>query len=76
MTADAPQSIYGWRSAEIGNLLLMQAGALFRRWPSDAADFKPTEQIFLEENYRSTGRILAASLAVVKQGPPSRLELS
>ena len=30
-------------------------------------DFKPCAQIYLEENYRSTGAILAASLAVVAQ---------
>lgn len=32
------------------------------------ADFEPVKQIFLEENYRSTGAILGAALAVVKQG--------
>ena len=75
--ADPQQSIYGWRSAEIGNLLLMQAGSSHcHMFALTLADFKPTEQIFLEENYRSTGRILGASLAVVKQGPSSRLEPS
>jgi superfamily I DNA/RNA helicase len=32
-------------------------------------DFPGTEQILLEENYRSTGAILKASLAIVAQGP-------
>ena len=31
-------------------------------------DFVSTEQIFLEENYRSTASILNASLAIVAQG--------
>ncbi|GEM08958.1 ATP-dependent DNA helicase [Rhodotorula toruloides] len=31
------------------------------------ADFHPVRQIFLEENYRSTGAILGAALAVVRQ---------
>jgi len=33
-----------------------------------ALDFPDTTQIFLEENYRSTGAILEASLAIVSQG--------
>ncbi|KAJ7283248.1 P-loop containing nucleoside triphosphate hydrolase protein [Mycena rebaudengoi] len=52
---DPDQSIYGWRSAEVGNLAKMRA------------DFPRTEQIFLEENYRSTASILRASLAIVSQ---------
>ncbi|KAF7976974.1 hypothetical protein HWV62_5051 [Athelia sp. TMB] len=47
--------VYGWRSAEIENLSKMRK------------DFLSTEQIFLEQNYRSTGSILAASLAIVAQ---------
>ena len=35
-----------------------------------SVDFPTTEQIFLEQNYRSTGSILSASLAIVAQGPP------
>lgn len=31
-------------------------------------DFVGTEQIFLEENYRTTGAILGAALAIVRQG--------
>lgn len=31
-------------------------------------DFPRTRQIFLEENYRSTGSILTACLAIVSQG--------
>ncbi|KAJ3820348.1 P-loop containing nucleoside triphosphate hydrolase protein [Lentinula raphanica] len=55
VVGDPDQSIYGWRSAEVGNLARMQK------------DFVSTEQIFLEENYRSTASILNASLAIVAQ---------
>lgn len=56
IVGDPDQSIYGWRSAEIENLNKM------------TKDFKGVKAIHLEENYRSTGAILAASHAVVTQG--------
>ncbi|KZP25249.1 UvrD-helicase-domain-containing protein [Athelia psychrophila] len=56
VVGDPDQSIYGWRSAEIANLSKMRK------------DFPMTEQILLEQNYRSTGSILSASLAIVAQG--------
>ncbi|GAA5859197.1 hypothetical protein JCM8547_008911 [Rhodosporidiobolus lusitaniae] len=55
IVGDPDQSIYGWRSAEVENLDKM------------LQDFKPVRQIFLEQNYRSTGAILGAALAVVRQ---------
>ncbi|KAJ6516457.1 P-loop containing nucleoside triphosphate hydrolase protein [Mycena sanguinolenta] len=55
IVGDPDQSIYGWRSAEVGNLAKMRK------------DFVGANQIFLEENYRSTGSILKASLAIVSQ---------
>ncbi|GAA6057807.1 hypothetical protein NBRC10513_001145 [Rhodotorula toruloides] len=55
VVGDPDQSIYGWRNAEIENLEKM------------LKDFHPVRQIFLEENYRSTGAILGAALAVVRQ---------
>ncbi|KAJ3866024.1 P-loop containing nucleoside triphosphate hydrolase protein [Lentinula novae-zelandiae] len=55
VVGDPDQSIYGWRSAEVGNLAGMRK------------DFSSTEQIFLEENYRSTASILRASLAIVAE---------
>ncbi|GAA5941279.1 uncharacterized protein JCM15063_006424 [Sporobolomyces koalae] len=55
IVGDPDQSIYGWRNAEMENLERM------------VQDFKPCRQIFLEQNYRSTGAILGAALAVVRQ---------
>lgn len=45
-------------AAEVENLERMQK------------HFANTVQIFLEDNYRSTGAILAASIAIVAEGEP------
>ncbi|KAG1743430.1 P-loop containing nucleoside triphosphate hydrolase protein [Suillus lakei] len=55
VVGDPDQSIYGWRSADITNLGKMQN------------DFSNVSQIMLEQNYRSAGSILAASLAIISQ---------
>ncbi|KAK7991758.1 UvrD/REP helicase [Apiospora saccharicola] len=55
IVGDPDQSIYGWRSAEIKNLFR------FLR------DFHGTEEISLEENYRSSSSILDVSLRVIQQ---------
>ncbi|KAI5922387.1 P-loop containing nucleoside triphosphate hydrolase protein [Camillea tinctor] len=55
IVGDPDQSIYGWRSAEIRNL-----HRLLR-------DFPGTDEISLEENYRSSSSILTASLNVIQQ---------
>lgn len=55
IVGDPDQSIYGWRSAEIGNLR-----RLF-------AEFPKTAQVSLEENYRSSQAILDMALSVIKQ---------
>ncbi|KAI0775289.1 UvrD-helicase-domain-containing protein [Trametes elegans] len=55
IVGDPDQSIYGWRSAEVENLAKMQR------------DFPATQHIYLEQNYRSTGSILALSVAIVSQ---------
>ncbi|OAA59486.1 ATP-dependent DNA helicase pcrA [Cordyceps fumosorosea ARSEF 2679] len=55
IVGDPDQSIYGWRSAEIRNLHRLQK------------DFPSTDEISLEENYRSSQSILTASLSVIQQ---------
>ncbi|KAI7786065.1 hypothetical protein LA080_004919 [Diaporthe eres] len=55
IVGDPDQSIYGWRSAEIKNLQ-----RLFE-------DFPKTDQISLEQNYRSSQAILDTALSVIQQ---------
>ncbi|PHH81705.1 hypothetical protein CDD82_148 [Ophiocordyceps australis] len=55
IVGDPDQSIYGWRSAEIRNLY-----RLLREYPG-------THEVSLEENYRSSQRILDTSLDVIQQ---------
>ncbi|KAK5626450.1 hypothetical protein RRF57_002165 [Xylaria bambusicola] len=55
IVGDPDQSIYGWRSAEIKNL-----HRLLRDYPG-------TDEISLEENYRSSSCILDIALKVIQQ---------
>ncbi|KAK3316314.1 P-loop containing nucleoside triphosphate hydrolase protein [Apodospora peruviana] len=55
VVGDPDQSIYGWRSAEIRNLW-----RLLREFPG-------TDEISLEDNYRSSQLILSLSLLVIQQ---------
>ena len=60
---DPDQSIYSWRAADLRNLLHFER------------DFPDAQVILLEQNYRSTGRILRSAHAVIS-GAKERRERS
>ena len=56
IVGDPDQSIFGWRSAEPKNFFKMQE------------EFSNTTAINMEENYRSTVKVIDAAVHVIKQG--------
>ena len=54
LVGDSDQSIYGWRGADISNIMNFER------------DFQPAEILYLEQNYRSSQNILSCANDLIK----------
>ena len=61
VVGDPDQAIYGWRGAEVGMILNFE-----NDFKSENVNQAAPKQIILDENYRSTKNILAASNALIR----------
>lgn len=59
---DDDQSIYAWRGAAVGNILAF------------GKHFKGTCEVVLDQNYRSTGNILAAANSVIRNNSERKVK--
>ena len=62
VTGDPDQSIYGWRGANLNNILEFEN------------DFPDVHVVRLEQNYRSTKRILRVAAELISPQPPAQGE--
>ena len=59
---DDDQAIYGWRGAAVDNILAF------------STHFHPTHEVVLDQNYRSTGSILHAANAIIRNNKQRKIK--
>ena len=72
VTGDPDQSIYGWRGADLSNILDFESHYGTAAVEGGAGGGVPAKVVRLEQNYRSTQPILAAADALIKHNKGRR----